>query len=230
MDFLKIANGPIMWILAIICVGTVLMQGALYVRMALKNRNQLGISKQECFAAVRSGAIAAIGPSIANALSTISLVAIVGAPIAWIRLSMIGHAATEGGAASICALAAGTSLGAADFGVEAMSVVWFTMAINGCGWLIMTLLFNHRMEMVRKKVSGGDKMWLAIFQATSMIGIISYSLTTYTVKIDASALAAIVGCITGVGSLFLSRKIPKLKEWTFGISILAGVVVGYFFL
>lgn len=230
MDFLSIANSPALWIIAAICVGTVITQGALYVRMALKNAKPLGISKKECFSAVRSGAIAAIGPSIANALSTISLVAIVGAPIAWIRLSMIGNAATESGAASIGAMAAGTSLGSADFGIQAMSVVWLTMAINGCGWLVMTLLFNHRMGQVRDKISGGDKIWLAIFQATSMIGIISYSLTSYTVKLDASALAAVVGCITGVGALMLSRKVPKLKEWTFGISILAGVVVGYFFL
>ena len=163
MDFLSIANSPALWIIAAICVGTVIAQGALYVRMALKNAKPLGISKKECFSAVRSGAIAAIGPSIANALSTISLVAIVGAPIAWIRLSMIGNAATESGAASIGAMAAGTSLGSSDFGIQAMSVVWFTMAINGCGWLIMTLLFNHRMGQVRDKISGGDKLWLAIF-------------------------------------------------------------------
>lgn len=229
-NYLQVANSLPIWLLAAACVGAVLTQAVLYVRMALKNAKPLGIDKKECVSAVRSGAIAAIGPSIANALSTLSLVAIVGAPIAWIRLSMIGNAATESGAASIGAMAAGSSLGATDFAMQAMSVVWFTMAINGCGWLLMTVLFNHRMEKVRDKVSGGDKAWLAIFQATSMIGIISYSLTSYTVQIDAPMLAAVVGCAACVGLTYISKKAPKLKEWSFGISIFAGVAVGYFFM
>lgn len=81
--------------------------------------------------------ISAIGPAIASVLVVLSMLAVIGSPVSWIRLSMIGSAATELSAASIGAEACGVTLGGAGYGLSEMSTAWFTMAINGCGWLLV---------------------------------------------------------------------------------------------
>ena len=79
-----------------------------------------------------------IGPALGVFIVMVGLMASIGGPMAWLRLSIIGAAATELSAANIGAEACGVTLGTEQYTLICLAVSWFTMALNGAGWLLFT--------------------------------------------------------------------------------------------
>lgn len=228
MDVTTVANSWPIWICAIISVGIVLGQALSYVRLGVKKCEMVGLTKKDCGKAFRSGMISAIGPAIASVLVVLSMLAVIGSPVSWIRLSMIGSAATELSAASIGAEACGVTLGGAGYGLSEMSTAWFTIAINGCGWLLVVFFFTHRMEKVRAKIGGGDSVWLSLITTTACIGLMSDLVGGSLIKFGPKTIAALVGAAAMFALSKLSKKQKWLKEYALGFAIILGLVVGYF--
>ena len=103
--------------------------------------------------------------------------AAIGSPMSWLRLSIIGAAATELAAATNGATAAGVTFVGEGYTLMILAVSWFAMALNGAGWLVSTGLFTPLLEDLRAKVSGGDIKWLGVMSAACSIGIFGYLLT-----------------------------------------------------
>ena len=74
-------------------------------RVFLKNRFET------CDVAVENGVISAIGPAAGVFIVMVGLMASIGGPMSWLRLSIIGAAATELSAATFGAQAAGVPMG-----------------------------------------------------------------------------------------------------------------------
>mgnify|MGYP004461182613 CR=1 FL=1 len=229
MDYLAIANSWPVWICALVCVGVIVVQSIYFAKLCYKNAPLAGLTKQECGKSFRSGMITAIGPSISCFIGAISMITVVGGPLAWMRLSMIGAAATELTVASIGADAYGVELGGAGYDITVMSNSWLMMALNGCGWLLVVLLLTPRMEKVRQKVSHGDDTWLNLITCSASIALFSYKACesfVKIVKVPPVAWAAITGTVVMYICIKLSEKAKWLKEYGLGIAIIAGIVVG----
>lgn len=227
-DVTTVANSWPIWICAVISVGIVIGQALSYVKLGVSKCELVGLTKKDCTKAFRSGMISAIGPSIASVLVVLSMLAVIGSPVSWIRLSMIGSAATELSAATIGAEACGVSLGSAEYGLPEMATAWFTMAINGCGWLLVVFLFTHRMEKVRAKIGGGDTVWLSLITATACVGLMSDLVGGSLIKFSPKTVAAIVGAVSMFALSKLAKKAKWLKEYSLGFAIVLGLIVGYF--
>lgn len=115
MDYLNIANSYVFYIVAVIIISFVVAQSVILLRMALKRSKVVGISKKQIYAAMRSSISVAILPSIATTIGFFTLAPILGIPIPWIRLSIIGGLSVELAAASIGATAAGVESFGANF-------------------------------------------------------------------------------------------------------------------
>lgn len=230
MDINAVANSWPIWVCACISVGIVFVQSLLYAKEGKKHAPMVGLTNSDCNKALRSGAFAAIGPSIATVIVIMSMIAVIGAPVSWIRLSMIGSAATELSAAQISASALGVTLGGEGYGLVEMATAWFTMAINGCGWLIVVVLFTHRMGKLRDKVGGGDSVWLAIITSTACVGLMCDMVGGYLIKFSAQTIAALVGGASMYGFVLLSKRYKRLKEFSLGFALIVGLVAGYLFL
>ena len=123
---------------------------------------------------LRIGLITAIGPALGVFIVMVGLMAAIGGPMSWLRLSIIGAAATELAAATNGATAAGVTFGGEGYTLTILAVSWFAMALNGAGWLVSTGLFTPLLEDLRAKVSGGDIKWLGVMSAACSIGIFGY--------------------------------------------------------
>ena len=121
-------------------------------------------------------------------------------------------------------------LGGAGYGLNQMAVSWFTMSVNGCGWLLMVWLFTHRMDKVSDRIGGTDKAWRAILTATASIGLYSHMTSPYLVKFSGRTIAAIVGVASMFVLIQLGKKHPWLKDYSLGFAIIAGLIGGYFFM
>lgn len=144
--------------------------------------------------------------------------------MAWSRLSIIGAAGTELTAANLGAQAAGAELGGAGFTLTVMAVCWFVMALNGCGWLVVSGLFTPGLEKMRNKMSGGDAAWLAVLSGACSLGVFAYLSVNEIVKGIGNGIAAVTGAISMVILVkVIVPKFPKLMEYSLGIAMLVGI-------
>lgn len=233
---LHAANDKVVWIIAIAIVVIVLIQSLLYIRLAFSTAGRIGFPREKCRKGLRAGMISAIGPSIAVFIVMVGMMSVVGSPITWLRLSIIGAAPTELTAATVGAEALGVKFGSADYDLMALATSWWTMAINGTGWLLVTALFTHKLEDVREKIGGGDSRWLAVVSGAAMLGCFGFlnsnSIMAGIKGLKAEAVggggplyAAVGGLVGMVLMLSLAKKLPWLREYTLGIAMLIGMAV-----
>lgn len=232
MDYLAISNLPIFWVLAGVTVVVSALQALLFVRQANKATKECNIDPSIPKKAFRIGLISAIGPACGVFIVMVGLMAAIGGPMAWLRLSIIGAAATELSAATMGATACGVTLGGEGYTLTVLAVSWFAMALNGAGWLVFTGVATPGLEKLRDKMSGGDMGWLAAMSAACSMGIFGYlnanQMITSGPAINPGPTVAV---LTGAVSMMLIGKLlvpkyPKLAEYSLGIAMIVGIACG----
>ena len=63
MDYLKIANSPLMWLAVLPAVLLTFVQAALFTKRAMKTGPKIGLTKEQMKNAVTASAAASIGPA-----------------------------------------------------------------------------------------------------------------------------------------------------------------------
>lgn len=229
MDYLQISNLPIFWVLASVTVLVSVVQTVLYVLQAKKATKVCNIDPKVPKQAFKIGLISAIGPACGVFIVMVGLMAGIGGPIAWQRLSIIGAAATELTAANLGAEACGVTMGGEGYTLQVLAVSWFAMALNGCGWLVFTGVATPGLEKLRDKMSGGDIGWLAAMSTACSIGIFGYLNANQMVKAGpALNVGPTIAVLTGAASMVLVGRVivpkhPKLAEYSLGIAMIVGI-------
>ncbi|ADK31733.1 DUF5058 family protein [Brachyspira pilosicoli] len=226
-EILKLANQLILWPLCAVVVLISLIQAILYTRLANKTAKTLGITSETCQKAFKAGLITAIGPAISGFIVMVGMISVIGAPMSWMRLSIIGAATTEMAGAQFGAEAMGVKFGGPDYNEVALVVSWITMAANGCGWLISASIMGSKLEKLRTKISGGNQAGLALLSAASMVAVFGNLASGYLPKIDtaASVLAAALTMFILVKFVSKTKIGLKIREYNLGIAMLVGMAV-----
>lgn len=137
MDYLTIANSPVFWGLCGITVLISLAQALLFMRQAKKAAVEVNLEKGLANKAFKIGLISAIGPACGVFIVMVGLMASIGGPMAWLRLSIIGAAATELSAASMGAQAAGVEFGGQGYTLTDYGSVLVRNGIERC-WMALS--------------------------------------------------------------------------------------------
>lgn len=227
MDAMKIANGFPMWIACGIPVLLVLVQAVIFARHAFAAGKKLGLTDTQMKKAVRSSATTSIGPSIVILSGMLSLLITVGAPMAWMRLSLIGSVMFESIAAGFGTASVGVQLGADEMTPLALTMAVWTMILGSIGWILFATLSANRMDKVQHKISGGDPAKLMAISTAAIIGAFSSMSASHLVKVNKYSLACVLGAVFMGILLTISEKckIKWLKEWNLTISILAAMII-----
>lgn len=228
-NILRIANELGVWLSASTVVIVVAIQAIIFTRLARSTAKKLGIPNETCDTAFKTGLLTAIGPAVAVFIVMVGMMSVIGGPISWLRLSIIGAAPTELTAAKTGADAIGVTFGGADYDLNALATSWWTMAINGAGWLLFVGLFTHKLEDLRIKIGGGDTKWLAVLSSAAMLGVFGYLNSGDVVKGGGGLIAVIVGAVTMVAMLRITQKYTKLKEYSLGVAMLLGMFAAVIF-
>ncbi len=228
-DYLKVANDPVLWLMALPVVSLVGIQAVLFSKRAYASIKYADMTSKEAGKAFKIGAVSAIGPAVAVFIVMLGMMAVIGAPITWMRLAIIGSAPTELTAATMGAQAMGVEFGGPNYGVlEYTNSVW-TMTLNGIGWLLFCGLFTHKLEGIRDKVSKGDDKLTVEIGGAAMLGAFAFLVGGHLVAGGGRLIAAVAAGIAMVILLKLSKKIPKLLEYNLGIAMIVGMVAGVMF-
>lgn len=231
MNYLEVANDSMLWLMVIPAISIVAIQATLFIRKSYKVANIVGLEKADCNKAFRVGATSAIGPSLSVFVVMVAMMGVIGGPITWQRLSMIGAANTELTASNLGAEAMNVEFGGPHYGVVEFAASAWAMALNGCGWLLFCGLFTDKLEKLQDKVAGGDSRLMQEISGAAVLGTAGF-LVAFNTKSSISGVAldklstAIVSAICMVFFHKLAKKVPVLAEYSLGLSMIVGMAVG----
>ena len=228
-EYLTIANSPLLWASVIPLILLVAVQAGIFSKKALDSAHLADLSRQDAVRAFKLGATNAIGPAMSVFVVMLGLMGVIGAPLAWQRLSIIGAASTELAAANAAAEGMGTTLTSDTYGIMEFANAAWVMAMNGSAWLLVTALFTHKMAGATNKISGGDPKKLGVLSVAALCGAIGYMFAKELTKAlkpatQAYAVAAVCGFL---GMLLLQKltvKHPKIRAYNTGIAMFIGMI------
>ncbi|OMP66305.1 DUF5058 family protein [Domibacillus epiphyticus] len=230
---MQVATSFPVWVFAIIVIGIVVFQAIIFIKLAVKTSQSVGMTRTEVKSALKVGAINAIGPAMGSMIIAISLITFLAEPITLMRSGVIGSSAIESAAASLAAGAYGTELGASDFNEQAFTTVVWTLCLGGLGWLLVIVFFTKSFGKAQNKVamkSGRGKVNLmAVISSAAMIGVFANLASGEVMKGFTNSIVVITSAISMYIILFIANKrnLTWVKEWSLGLSILAALSVGY---
>lgn len=225
MEIKAFMNSPGMWLASSIMVLVVLGQSLIFLREAFKAAEKLNMPRENCIKGMRSAMITAIGPAFAPVIVLLALVAVLGAPTAWMRLNDIGAARTELAMVTLASKVIGVDPQSSAYNLQAYSYSLWGMALNNMGWMLVALIFTPKMSgMVTALNRKYDPKWMKYLMMGATLGLFGFLLSGQlaTLKADnwyAAGFSAAAMLI--ISKLF--RKHQKLQELALGISMLVGM-------
>lgn len=233
MDYQKIANGPVLWIACIPAVLIVIIECIIFFKKSRKLATEMEIDPKLIKSSMTSSAISAVGPCLVVVATVLSLISYVGTPLAWMRNSIIGNAQEELLAANFAADGMGISLTDAyangTLGLDFLSTAAFVMAAGMCGYCITSALFSDKVELLSKKISGGNAALVPVISLGAVIGAMSNIVVGQAVPISWSTVGVLAGAAVMALFHFLKKKSDAawIREWAMTISIFAGMFISY---
>ncbi|ABG94731.1 conserved hypothetical protein [Rhodococcus jostii RHA1] len=228
-DIMAVANSPVLWVAVAGIFVVIVVQSAIYMTAVRKVAPVADMSPEDMKVSFRSGAVSAIGPSLAVCLVAIALLALFGTPAVLARIGLIGSAAYDVSAASIAADSMGAKLGADTYTQNVFVVAFFAMSIGGVMWMLSALVLTPLLKRGDAKIRTVNPALMAVVPSAALIGAFAslgfQELTKSSYHIVAFAASAVAMGIC----LFVARTFGKgwLREWGLGISILAALTVTY---
>lgn len=224
-DYLEVANEWGFWIIGIVMVSIVVFQSIIFMKKAWFTGLEMGLRPEQLKSGLRSAVISSLGPSFAVLIGMVALIAIIGAPMAWMRLSVIGAVMYEGYAAECGAQVLGTSVGSEGYGVLEFANSLWVIALGSCGWLLITGLFTHKLDGLRSRIVGKRQDLLPVISIGAILGAFGFQVSKALVTIGRPSIAAIVAALTMVVMQIVADKLGKrwLKEWSLGVAMALGM-------
>lgn len=228
-DILAIANNPVLWICAAGVFGVIVIQSVIFMKAARRAAPSVDMSTRDIRTSFRSGAVSAIGPSLAVCLVAIALLGLFGAPAVLTRIGLIGSAAYEVSAASIAAGSMGAKLDHASYTQSVFAVAFFVMSMGGAMWMLATLILTPLLQKGDAKVRSVNPAVMAIVPAAALIGAFSCLGLSELPKSGIHVLSFLISAAVMGLCLLLARKLGRswLREWGLGFSIVIGLSAAY---
>lgn len=231
-DILGAANQPILWICAIAVFAVIAIQTTIYFFAVRKAAPAVGMSDTDVRTSFRSGAIAAIGPSLAVALIAITLISVFGTPGVLTRIGLIGSAAFDVAAAGIASGTQGAELGGAGYTQSVFATVLLCIALAGAGWMLVTLIATPLLKRGNRKLESGTSARASAAMAVIPTAALFGAFGTFGIQQFQKGLAATIVVLASGAAMGICLWIAKatgaswLREWALGISLVVGITVG----
>ena len=218
----QLVNSPMLWMITLMSIALVLGMAAYFLVKSIKVAKSIGVTKEQISITVKTAGISAVG--------MISLLVMVGAPTALLRLSVVGNVGHELQSVGIAADAFGTTASAATLTPGIFQTTVFLMAFGCIGYLVIPALLCTKMDKVIRKISGKDATVATIISTAAILGCYAYVDAPYILKMDASTVALAGGFAVMLLLQAIQKRTRKkwLLEWGLLISMAAGMCLGLF--
>lgn len=226
-DILAVANSPVLWICAVGVFAVIFVQSVIYIRAARAAGPDIGMTRKHLNGALRAGAIASIGPSLAVVLVAITLIAIFGTPAVLVRIGLIGSAATEVASATLATSTTGAELGGPDYTQRVFVIAFTAMTLSGAMWMLATLILTPVLKRGNAKLQKMNKAATVIIPSAALLAaFISIATKEMAKSSNHIIVLAVSGGVMAI-CLLLAKRLEAswLKEWALGIALVVAVAV-----
>jgi len=232
MNYLDIANSPIMLILSAIVILIVVLQAIIFIHMAIKRGRELGMEEDVLKPTITNSIISSIVPSLSVIVLMLALSVPLGQYFPWLRLSVVGGAAYEGIAANVGAQSVGLQdISDPNLSPEHFVVVAFIMTIGIIGGMIFNILFMKQIDKAtitaRSKAISAGTGFAPILSACLLVAMLAVISSTYLM--NTKNIEGVVAFFTAGISVLIINKIADmynksgLKDFAFTIALLVGM-------
>lgn len=225
-EYLEIANNDFgFWVIGVLMVSIVVFQSILFMKKAWVTGQEMGIEVDRLKSGLRSALITSIGPAFAVLIGMVALIVLIGAPLAWMRLSVIGAVMYEGYAAEMGAQALGTTVGGEGYGLLGFANSLWVISLGCCGWLLIAGLFTHKLDDLRIRVVGKRQDLMPVISVAAILGAFGFQVSKALVVLGRPTISAIAAMLTMVLIQLVATKTGKIwmKEWSMGIAMVSGM-------
>ncbi len=226
-EYDAVANGLIMWLACTPGILWVCFQAVLFLRKSVKDGMKMGLTQTQIKRGIRGASIASVGPCVVILSSMLSLMVIVGGPLAWLRIDVIGGVGYEIMGATFAANAMGITPGTEEMTVDYLCVASVVMTTGCLGWIIFAALFSDKMEKVNNFMAGGNKALIPIISAGCVLGCYSNLVVEQVAPLGDETVATLASAVSMIGLLLLSKTLKKrwIKDWVLSIAMLLGMML-----
>lgn len=228
-------NSSILWILCGVCLAVVCTQTAIFIRKGWKASLEKGVDPAVLKKVVTSSILTTIVPTLPTLIVLLSLCPVLGQPLPWFRLSVIGSPGYESGVAAFTLSAFGDSMTVDGFGVESFAGVVAVATFASCIAIAFANVLIKPISMGFNKIKSSS---IAIF---SLVGVCCLTALTSSMAAE-YGLANLTGFVVLIASMIaaiavikLSNKLkitnPKmalLKDFNLPIGIIVGLICTLF--
>lgn len=224
-DILAVANNPVLWMCVAGVFAVIIVQSVIFLKAARRAAPAVEMSPADIRTSFRSGAVSAIGPSLAVSLVAVALLGLFGAPAVLSRIGLIGSAAYDVSAAGIAAGSMGAKLGDATYTQSVFAVAFFAMSMGGAMWMLATLILTPVLRRGDAKIRSINPLAMAIVPAAALIGAFACLGLSELPKSGIHVLSFLVSATVMGLCLLLARKLRKswLREWGLGFAIVSAL-------
>ena len=122
-------NHPILYVFAIMCIIMVSIQSIYFLIISLKRAKELNISSEKIKKLTKSTIIFTIAPAVAVGIGLFTLIPLLGIPLPWLRLSVVGALTYELPAAEAAAKAMNIEVSTGLTAEQFTTIAW-TMTVG----------------------------------------------------------------------------------------------------
>lgn len=227
MSHLEAANSSVMAVLCGITILIVLLQPILFLAAAVKRGKELNMTKEEMKNAAVSSAVFSIIPSLPIIISYLILVPSLGRYFPWLRLSVVGSASYETMVANMAAEAFGLeSITVENIPLDVFVSIVFVVTIGILGGNIFNVFFLKTYDKKVEKIKGENAALVPMITTAMFFGLYGTMAAPHLTNFSSiPALSAIL--VAGIAALLLgklSTKVKRLKEFSFALSMVIGML------
>jgi hypothetical protein len=214
---------------------TVVAAGVLFVlgltaatlRRALRYARKIGYTRAQLWRIVKISISFTLVPALSVLVGFLLLAPMLGVPLSWWRLSIIGNTAYEIMAAGMALSAAGVSTTPPQADGEAFILVMYVMAIGIMGSLLLAPLLAGRIHRGTFRIREQDWKWSALSSGIYLSTI----LVVFVVPMFFDFSAALLTLMTSAALMFFFKwlilrfRLAWLSGFSFTISTFAAIAL-----
>lgn len=213
MDYLEIANGPILFLLCALTIAVVAIQAIIFIIVAWRRGQEIGLSKQVMRRTMTNSAIFSIVPSLPIIVMMLALSQALGRFFPWLRLSVVGSAAYEGMAADLAAQGMGLrSFTDPNMTADIFVNIMVVMSIGIIWGIIFNIFFMNRLDQFSKnqkeKVAGG---FITIFSSALFVALLVTLSVPYVANVQ--NIEAIIAFVSSGIVVMILNKVAEVTKW-----------------
>ncbi len=223
MEYLKIAESPLLYLLVIGGIVSVVIMSIIFLRKSWIRAYELGFTRDQIMNVVKSSLTLTIVPSLAIVVGLFSLAAMLGVPWPWYRLSVIGSVAYELLAGNMALGVLGKSMTQAtpfDF-----TLIMYIMSLGILGGPIIVFFFAKKIQSGTMNLKIKDARWGALGNSVFMMTIVIVLIVPMILAGGVELLTLLTSAVTAVvlGIIIKRFNVAWLNNFVLGICLIVAM-------